>query len=86
MQNSINSFNSAKAMNSTELLRKYNYLIDILSQQIRVLQADIANGITVDTTGKVAISLATTTTPGALSAVDWATFNNKQEKSIWGAL
>jgi len=83
MQNSVNSFNSAKSVGSLDkiLEKRHNYLIDILQQQIKILQADIANGITVDTTGKVLLGLASATSAGALSSTDWSTFNGKQDHS-----
>jgi len=65
----------------TILQKKHNYLLDILSKQIQILKADIANGITVDTTGTVQLGLASSTTSGALSSTDWGTFNGKQDHS-----
>lgn len=88
MQNSINTFNAAKMEGASDVVfqAKYNYLIDILQRQIKILQASIENGISVDSVGTVSLGLATVSTPGALSAGDWSTFNNKAEKTIWGAL
>jgi hypothetical protein len=81
MLNNVNSFNNAKATNNNELLIKHNYLIDIMQQIIKVLQADIANGMSVDSNGKVVLSLSSSTTSGALSSTDWGTFNGKQDHS-----
>jgi hypothetical protein len=66
--------------NLIQLQRGHNSLIDILQRQIKILQASVANGISVDSTGSVSLGLATTTVPGALSATDWGTFNNKASK------
>jgi len=83
MQNNVNTFNAAKMSGATDRMfeRQYNNLIDILQRQIKILQADIANGITVDNTGKVLLGLASATTSGAISSADWSTFNNKQDQS-----
>ena len=61
--------------------RKYNTLIDLLSQQLKVLSVSAINGMVTDASGAASLGLASSTTSGALSATDWGTFNNKQDQS-----
>jgi hypothetical protein len=84
MQNNRNTFNAALMLGSNDLptlIRQYNNLISIMQTQFKMLQAEIANGITVDSSGTLQMGLASSTSSGALSASDWGTFNNKQDKS-----
>jgi hypothetical protein len=60
--------------------QQHNLLIDILQREIKILQADIANGITVSESGAVALGLASSSATGAISLTDWSTFNNKCSK------
>jgi hypothetical protein len=64
-----------------QMSKNHNYLIDILSKQIKILEAEVANGITVTTVGKVTLGLASATTAGAISPADWIVFDGKQDHS-----
>lgn len=63
------------------LSQQHNRLIDILQKQEKLLDMEDVHGITVDHTGKGSLGLATSTTDGALSSTDWATFDGKQDHS-----
>jgi hypothetical protein len=80
-----NTFNAAKVNTASlqELVNHYNKLIDILSQQLKILNATIANGLTV-TDGILSISPASSTTSGLLSSAHWNVFNNKQDSLTFG--
>lgn len=84
MLNNIASFNQALALlgkNTDPTVRTaLTFLINIMQQQIKILNATVANGISIDQTGKVELGLATASASGALSAADWTTFNNKCSK------
>jgi len=85
MLNNIASFNQVMSLvgriQDPQAKMALMYLLNIMQQQIKILNADIANGISVDTTGKVLLGLASSTTSGALSSTDWGTFNGKQDHS-----
>ncbi len=53
MQNNVNTFNAAKMNGAKDQLfqQRYNYLIDILSQQIKILNASINGGLTITNAG-----------------------------------
>lgn len=74
-----NTFNAAKANTTSlqNLVNQHNLLIDILSEQLKILNATIANGLTV-TDGILSITVASSSTSGLLSSTHWNTFNNKQ--------
>lgn len=79
MINNINSFNQAKMIGAIdkEFQKKYNFLIDLLQTQIKVLQVTAENGISVDDAGSVSMGLASSSSSGALTATDWGTFDAK---------
>lgn len=83
MLNNINTFNTAKMNGAKDLefQRKYNRLIDLLSQQIKVLAVSLENGLSINESGSISIGTASATSSGALSATDWGTFNGKQDHS-----
>jgi len=85
MLNNISSFNQALGLlakvKDPATKQAINYLLTIMQTQIKILNADVANGITITPTGDVALGLASATDSGALSNTDWTTFNGKQDHS-----
>lgn len=84
MLNNIASFNQVMGLvnklDDPKARSALTFLLNIMQQQIKILHTDIANGITVDATGKIMLGLATTAATGALSSTDWTVFNNKCSK------
>lgn len=83
MSERINNFNAAKMRGAADKAfeQRYNYLIDILAQQLKVMQIAIANGFTANN-GVYTLGLASSTGHGALAKDDWILFNGKQDHSI----
>jgi len=84
-----NSFNAAKILaprrtdpmeEIKRLEERYNYLIDVLSIQIKMINAALSNGLSIDN-GVLTLGVASATASGALSSTDWGTFNGKQDHS-----
>lgn len=81
----MNPFNAAKCLTAQDkiLQKQHNYLVDLMQEQIKMLRAELANGLSI-VNGVLALDLASTSQPGALSAADWNTFNNKQAALTFG--
>lgn len=81
----MNPFNAAKCLTAQDkiLQKQHNYLVDLMQEQIKMLRAELANGLSI-VNGVLALDLASTSQPGALSAADWNTFNNKQSALTFG--
>lgn len=81
----MNPFNAAKCLTAQDkiLQKQHNYLIDLMQEQIKMLQAQITNGLSISN-GILSLAIASAIQTGALSSTDWNKFNNKQNALTFG--